>query len=156
MSPWWRLLTPTGEIMKQLMKLAAAAALGALASGTIVYAQASSSEPPKARVALYRAAPGQQVALLKWLASQDAAAQAAGVPTGKLYAHTDGDSWDYLAIDPVTTPAQDKAIEAAQKKMGLGTGPAQSLELRKYISQHTDTYVIGPVTAAQYLALAGQ
>jgi len=156
MSPWWRLLTPTGEIMKQLMKLAAAAALGALASGTIVYAQASSSEPPKARVALYRAAPGQQVALLKWLASQDAAAQAAGVPTGKLYAHTDGDSWDYLAIDPVTTPAQDKAIEAAQKKMGLGTGPAQSLELRRYISMHTDTFVIGPVTAAQYLTLAGQ
>jgi len=156
MSPWWRLLTPTGEIMKQLMKLAAAAALGALASGTIVYAQASSSEPPKARVALYRAAPGQQVALLKWLASQDAAEQAAGVPTGKLYAHTDGDSWDYLAIDPVTTPAQDKAIEAAQKKMGLGTGPAQSLELRRYISMHTDTFVIGPVTAAQYLTLAGQ
>src|SRR6476646_3174497 len=90
MSPWWRLLTPTGEIMKQLMKLAAAAALGALASGTIVYAQASSSEPPKARVALYRAAPGQQVALLKWLAGQNRAAQAAGVPIGQLYAHTDG------------------------------------------------------------------
>ena len=30
--------------------------------GTIVYAQGASSEPPKARVALYRAAPGQQVA----------------------------------------------------------------------------------------------
>jgi hypothetical protein len=142
--------------MKQLMKLAAAAALGALASGTIVYAQAGSPEPPKARVALYRAAPGQQVALLKWLAAQDQAAQAAGVPRSQLYAHTDGDSWDYLAIDPVTTPAQDKAVEAAQKKMGLGTGPAQSLELRKYIAMHTDTFVIGPVTAAQYLALAGQ
>jgi len=142
--------------MKQLMKLAAAAALGAIASGTIVYAQAASPEPPKARVALYRAAPGQQVALLKWLAAQDAAAQAAGVPTGQIYAHTDGDSWDYLAIDPVTTPAQDKAIEAAQRKMGLGTGPAQSLELRKYIAMHTDTFVIGPVTPAQYLALAGQ
>ena len=142
--------------MKYLMKLAAAAAVGAIASGTIVYAQAGSPQPPKARVALYRAAPGQQVALLKWLASQDRAAQAAGVPTGQLYAHTDGDSWDYLAIDPVTTPAQDAAIEAAQKKMGLGTGPAQSLELRKYIALHTDTFVIGPVTAAQYLALAGQ
>ena len=142
--------------MKQLMKLAAAAALGALASGTIVYAQAAAPEPPKARVALYRAAPGQQVALLRWLAQQDQAAQAAGVAPSKLYAHTDGDSWDYLAIDPVTTPAQDKAIEAAQKKMGLGTGPAQSLELRKYIAIHTDTFVIGPVTAAQYLALAGQ
>jgi hypothetical protein len=142
--------------MNQLIKLAAAAALGALASGTIVYAQAATSEPPKARVALYRAAPGQQVALLKWFAAQNRAAQAAGVPVGQLYAHTDGDSWDYMAVDPVTTPAQDAAIDAAAKKMGMATGPAASLELRKYISIHTDTYVIGPVTPAQYLALAGQ
>ena len=142
--------------MKELIKLAAAAALGAVASGTIVYAQGGATQPPKVRVALYRAAPGQQVALLRWLAGQDRVAAAAGVPVGQLYAHTDGDSWDYLAIDPVTTPAQDKAIEAAQKKMGLGTGPAQSLELRRYISMHTDTFVIGPVTAAQYLTLAGQ
>jgi len=142
--------------MKQLFKLAAAAALGALASGSIVYAQAGSPEPPKARVALYRAAPGQQIALLKWFAAQDRAAQAAGVPTGKIYAHTDGDSWDYLAIDPVTTPAQDAAVDAEAKKMGMPTGPGQALELRKYIAQHTDTFVIGPVTPAQYLAMAGQ
>ena len=142
--------------MKQLIKLAAAAALGAIASGTIVYAQAGSPEPPKARIALYRAAPGQQVALLRWLANQNRAAQAAGVPVGQLYAHTDGDSWDYLAIDPVTTDAQDKAIDAAAKKLGLATGPAASLEFRKYISVHTDTFAIGPVTPEQYLALAGQ
>ena len=145
-----------GTRMNQLVKLAAAAALGAIASGTIVYAQAASPEPPKARIALYRAAPGQQVALLRWFASQDRAAQAAGVPTGQIYAHTDGDSWDYLAIDPVTTDAQDKAVEAAAKKLGLPTGPAASLEFRKYISSHTDTFAIGPVTPAQYLALAGQ
>jgi len=148
--------TILGEVMKQLMKLAAAAALGALASGSIVYAQAGSPEPPRARIALYRAAPGQQVALLKWLAAQDQAAQAAGLPRSQLYAHTDGDSWDYLAIDPVTTPAQDKAVDAAAKKMGLAIGPASSIEFRKYISMHTDTFVIGPVTPAQYLAMAGQ
>src|SRR4051812_5710816 len=142
--------------MNQLIKLAAAAALGALASGTVVYAQSSAPQPPKARVALYRAAPGQQVALLRWLAGQNRAAQAAGVPVGQLYAHTDGDSWDYLAIDPVTTPAQDAAVDAAAKKMGMPTGAASSLEFRKYISQHTDTYAIGPVTPEQYLALAGQ
>jgi hypothetical protein len=142
--------------MNQLIKLAAAAALGAVASGTIVYAQAGSPEPPKARIALYRAAPGQQVALLRWLAQQDRAAQAAGLPASKLYAHTDGDSWDYLSIDPVTTPAQDAAVDAASKKMGLPIGPASSLEFRKYISSHTDTFVIGPVTPAQYLAMAGQ
>ncbi len=142
--------------MKQLIKLAAAAALGAVASGTIVYAQAGSPEPPRARVALYRAAPGQQVALLKWLAGQNRAAQAAGLPAGKLYVHTDGDSWDFMAIDPVTTPAQDAAVDAAAKKMGMPAGPAASLEFRKYIAMHTDTYTIGPVTPEQYLAMAGQ
>src|SRR5206468_611835 len=89
-SPVTRSRIISGKIMKQLIKLAAAAALGALASGTIVYAQAGSSAAPKARVALYRAAPGQQVALLK------------------------------------------------------------------YFAAHTDTYTIGPVTPAQYLAMAGQ
>lgn len=142
--------------MKQLFKLAAAAALGAIASGSIVYAQAGSSEPPRARIALYRAAPGQQVALLKWLAAQDRVSQSVGLPASKLYAHTDGDSWDYLAIDPVTTPAQDKALDEAAKKAGLAIGPASSIEFRKYISMHTDTFAIGPVTPAQYLAMAGQ
>jgi hypothetical protein len=142
--------------MKELIKLAAAAALGALASGTIVYAQAGTSEPPKARVALYRAAPGQQVALLKWLAAQDRVSQSIGLPPSQLYAHTDGDSWDYLAIDPVTTPAQDAALDAAAKKAGLPIGPASNLEFRKYVSTHTDTFAIGPVTPAQYLAMAGQ
>ena len=141
--------------MKQLMKLAAAAALGAVASGTIVYAQAAAPEP-HARIALYRAAPGQQVALLKWLAQQDRIAQSVGLAPSRLYAHTDGDSWDFLAIDPVTTPAQDQALDAAAKKMGVPIGPASSLEFRKYIAMHTDTFVIGPVTPAQYLAMAGQ
>src|SRR5215472_10444816 len=111
--------------MKELMKLAAAAALGAIASGTIVYAQ---------------------VALLRWLAQQERIAQSVGLPAGQLYAHTDGDSWDYLAIDPVTTPAQDAALDAAAKKMGLPSGPAANLEFRKYIAVHTDTFAIGPVT----------
>jgi len=142
--------------MKELIKLAAAAALGAVASGTIVYAQGGVPQPPKVRVALYRAAPGQQVALLRWLAGQDRVAAAAGVPVGQLYAHTDGDSWDYLAIDPATTPAQDAALDAAASKMGMPTGPASNLEFRKYIAVHTDTFAIGPVTPAQYLAMAGQ
>ncbi|MFL6722175.1 MAG: hypothetical protein ACJ8FT_10295 [Sphingomonas sp.] len=142
--------------MNQMIKLAAAAALGALASGTIVYAQAGSPQPPTARIALYRAAPGQQIALLRWLAQQDQISQSAGVAPSKLYAHTDGDSWDYLSIDPVTTPAQDAAVDAAQKKLGQPTGPARSIEFRKYIALHTDTFVVGPVSPAQYLAMTGQ
>jgi len=136
------------------MKLAAAAAAGAIASGTIVYAQAAAPET-RAIVSLYRAAPGQQEALLRWLANQDRVAKSVGVAPMQLYVHTDGDSWDYMGINPMTTDAQDKAFDAAAKKMGVTSGPRASLELRKYISIHTDTYTVGPITAEQALARLG-
>ena len=135
--------------MKYLMKYAAAAAAGAIAATSIAYAQAAS--PPRAIISIYHAAPGHQQALLEWLAQQDRIAAAAGIPTGQIYAHTDGDSWDYLMIAPVTTEAQDQAADAAAAKMGLPSGPKVGLELRKHIQSHTDTYVVGPLTAAQML-----
>jgi len=136
--------------MKQLMKLAAAAALGAVASGTIVYAQAG-PPTPRAIVSLYHAAQGQQEALLRWFANQDRVARAAGVAPMQLYIHTDGDSWDYMGINPVTTPAQDDAMDAAARKMGINGGVQASMELRKYIASHTDTFTVGPITADQAL-----
>ena len=135
--------------MKTLMKYAAAAAAGAVAASSIAYAQAAS--PPRAIISIYHAAPGHQQALLEWLAQQDRIAAAAGVSASQIYAHTDGDSWDYLMIAPVTTDAQDKALDAAAAKMGLPTGPKVGLELRKHIQSHTDTFVVGPMTASQML-----
>jgi len=137
--------------MKQIVKLAAAAAVGAVVAGSVVYAQAP-APAPRAIVSLYHAAPGHQAELLKWFAQQDRIAQAAGLPAMQLYVHTDGDSWDYMGINPVTTDAQDQAFEAAAKKLGLPGGPGVGLELRKHISSHTDTYTIGPITAADALA----
>jgi len=135
--------------MKSLMKYVAAAAAGAIAATSIAYAQAAS--PPRAIISIYHAAPGHQQALLEWLAQQDRIAAAAGVASSQIYAHTDGDSWDYLMIAPVTTDAQDQALDAAAAKMGLPSGPKVGLELRKHIQSHTDTYVVGPMTAAQML-----
>jgi hypothetical protein len=136
--------------MKAYIKYAAAAAAGAIAAGSIVYAQAPAS-PPRAVISIYRAAPGHQEALLQWLAQQERIAAASGQSAGQLYAHTDGDSWDYLLVAPTTTDAQDQAFEASAAKMGLPSGPKAGLELRKHIESHTDTYVIGPMTAAQLL-----
>ncbi|MEO8177129.1 MAG: hypothetical protein ABI626_10785 [Sphingomicrobium sp.] len=141
--------------MKQLIKYATAAAAGAMLAGSVVYAQAPAS-PPRATVSLYRAAPGHQVELLKWFAQQDRIAQAAGLAPMQLYAHTDGDSWDYMGINPATTDAQDAAMDAAAKKLGLPSGPGVGLDLRKHIAMHTDTITFGPMTAAQYLAYVGQ
>jgi hypothetical protein len=130
----------------------AAAAATALAFGTSAMAQ----DAPQHIVSLYRAAPGQQVALLKWMAAQDRASAAAGVAASQIYVHMSGDSWDYLVINPVTTKAQDDAIEAAARQMGLASGPRASIQFRTMIASHTDTTASGPQTAAQILAALGE
>lgn len=133
------------------LKLAFAAA-AALTFATPAVAQ----DAQEYIVSLYRAAPGQQVALLKWMAQQDRAAAAAGVAASQIYVHTSGDSWDYMIINPVTTKAQDDAIDAATKKLGIASGPRASIEFRTMIASHTDTTTNGPSTAAQILANLGE
>jgi hypothetical protein len=135
------------------MKLAIAAA-AALACGLAT--PAAAQEPGRAIISIYHAAPGHQIELLKWLNGQNKAAAAAGVPAAQIYVHTDGDSWDYLMIAPMTTPQQDAAIEAAGKKMGIEAGVRASIELRKHIASHTDTLVRGPMTAGDVLTAMGE
>ena len=130
----------------------AAAAATAIAFGAPAIAQ----DLPQHIVSLYRAAPGQQVALLKWMAAQDRASAAAGVAASQIYVHMSGDSWDYLVINPVTTKAQDDAIDAAAKQMGLASGPRASIQFRTMIASHTDTTASGPQNAAQILAALGE
>lgn len=137
--------------MKLKLILAAAAA-----SVCAFAAPAIGQETPQNIVSLYRAAPGQQVALLKWMAQQDRASAAAGVAASQIYVHTSGDSWDYLVINPVTTKAQDDAVEAAAKKMGIVSGPRAGIEFRTMIASHTDSTSNGPMSAAQILARLGE
>ena len=105
--------------MKQLIKLAAAAAAGAAAAGSIAYAQMP-AQPARSVVTIYRAAPGQQEAPLHWLAAQDRASQAAGLPAGQLYIHTDGDSWDYLGINPMANFGAGRRDRGSRKEDGNG------------------------------------
>lgn len=133
--------------LKLILAAVAACSLAAPAMG---------QDAPQHIVSLYRAAPGQQVPLLKWMAQQDRASQAAGVAASQIYVHTSGDSWDFLVINPVTTKAQDDAVEAAAKQMGLATGPRASIQFRTMIASHTDTTATGPQTAAQVLATLGE
>jgi hypothetical protein len=132
--------------------LAAAAAVSALTFAT----PPAFAEPGKVIVSLYRAAPGQQVALLEWLAKQDQVSQAAGLGATQIYVHTSGDSWDFMVINPQTSAAQDDALDAAAKKLGAVSGPKASIEFRKMIGSHTDTYANGPMSAAQILAEIGK
>jgi len=55
----------------------------------------------------------------------------------------------------VTTPAQDAALDAAGKRVGVNMMRG-GIELRKHITSHTDTFVRGPMSAADYLAMLGE
>lgn len=124
-----------------------AAALGAV----MMTPSLAAAQQGRAVVSIYHAAPGQQLALMKFLADQDRVAAAAGVAKPQVYVHEDGADWDYLTIGPATTPAQDAALEAAGKRLGIDAGPRSALEFRKYIMNHTDTLVRGPMTAGEYV-----
>lgn len=132
------------------------AAAAACAVATPAIGQQAPADPPGATVTLYRAAPGHQVQLLQWLARQDQAAAAAGVPVGQLYVHQNGDSWDYLLIVADRTEAQDDAVDAAAKKLGIPTGPGVGIDLRQHVAWHTDTLTAGPMSVADYLKQIGR
>jgi len=136
--------------------------LGLLVAGALaVAAPRWSADPDKkesgrARITIYRIAPGRQLDFLKWMAAQDEVAKEAGIATVALYAHLDGDSWDYVGIGPVTTPEQEKKADAIAARKGFKIGFPAALEFRQFIAWHTDTYAVGPTSAADLLALAAR
>ena len=132
-------------------------ALLLLAVAAPIMAQVSTdAKMPHARVALYRVAPGRQLDFLKWAAEGDAMEKEAGLPVSVLYAHTDGDAWDYMQVSPVLTPEQQAKVDEVSKKHGRKTGFPANLEFRTYISWHTDTMTLGPVSAADLVAAAAK
>jgi hypothetical protein len=74
-------------------------------------AKPEAKEPPRALVSIYRIAPGKHLDFLKWLAETEAIAKEAGVPASQLYAHTDGDSWDYLNVGPDLSKEQQAKVD---------------------------------------------
>ena len=58
-----------------------------------------------------------------------------------------------MLIQPAETPPDKAAaLDAAWEKLGLPTGADFFLSFRQYIASHEDTFVLGPTTAADYLA----
>ncbi|MGH8213050.1 MAG: hypothetical protein ACREPP_07490 [Rhodanobacteraceae bacterium] len=108
----------------------------------------------QAYVSLYRVAPGKHVAFLKWMADRDALDKQLGLPQAQWYAHMEGDSWDYMAVAPVLTAAQQKREDDAARAKGMTAGVAASIEFRSMIASHTDTLAAGPMTATEMSAMA--
>lgn len=130
-----------------------------IAASTLVlaaprWAQDNKQSMGRARISIYEVAPGRDLDFLRWLAARAEVAKEAGVPAAELYAHTDGDRWDYLILWPITTPEQDRKMDELAVGKGLKVGFPAALEFRELLSSHTDTYVNGPTTAAALLAAA--
>jgi hypothetical protein len=132
-----------------------ALSLSVLAAAVPSFAQ-DKKEPSQARISIYRIAPGKHLDFLKWIAAQEEVAREAGVPATQVFAHTDGEGWDYIGIAPKTTPEQDKKVDEIAKKKGLKTGFGAGLEFRQFVASHSDTFAIGPMTAAELIAAASK
>ena len=108
--------------------------------------------PGRARVTMYRIAAGRHLDFLKWMAAQDEVAKEAGFATVQFYAHINGDDWDFIGIAPVTTPEQEKLADEIATRKGLKTGLPASFEFRDLVTSHSDTFVAGPMSAAELIA----
>ena len=120
-----------------------------------IQSDAQTAEPAEVLIAIYNVAPGKHLDFLKWMASREEIAAAAGAAPTKWYSHSNGASWDYVAIGPVLTDEIDKKIDELSKKKNMTTGMKASLEFRQFVSSHTDTIAIGPMSAAE-MAKAGE
>lgn len=134
------------------MKTMLAALLLALAAPAI--AQTAPPAPVlRQLVEIYRIAPGKHEEFLRFIARTDEANRLAGLPPRQLYVHSDGAEWDFMLIQPAETP-KDKsaALDAAWEKLDLPSGADFFLDFRQYVQSHTDTFVRGPTTAADFLS----
>ena len=123
------------------------------ASSATVDSRTATPEVPRKLVEIYRIAPGQHTAFLEFIARCDEANRRAGLPPRELYVHSDGAGWDFLIIQPASTPDDKRAaLDAAWDALGLPSGANFFLQFRQFIAEHDDTFVRGPTTAADYLA----
>jgi len=112
------------------------------------------TDVPRARISIYLVAPGRQLDFLRYWAAQEEVAKEAGVAPVQLYAHVEGDRWDYLLVRPITTPDQDARMDEIAERKGLKTGVPASLEFRALVASHTDTLVAGPTSPAAMVKAA--
>jgi len=112
----------------------------------------AADEPPRKLVEIYRIAPGQHADFLRMIALFDTASREAGIPPRDLYVHQDGGNWDFMLIQNADyTPEQSARLGKAFERLKLPRGAKFFVEYRKFIAEHTDTFVEGPTTAEAWL-----
>ena len=140
--------------MKYLAIAAASCLLGpAGAHAQSDPAPAGSAAPARMLVELYRIAPGQHEAFMRFIAMFDEANRRAGLPPRQLYVHQDGPGFDFMLIQPAETPPEKQAaLDAAYKALKTPSGPDFFVSIRRFVIEHSDSFMAGPTTAANWLA----
>ena len=125
-------------------------------------AQNKSAEAPAAEVEMttpvfemFRLAPGKTEAFIRSMADWDKVSIAGGQPATQLFLHAGGEGWDVLLYKPARpkpSSAQEAAMAAKIKELGLPTGALYFVTVREKMSDHTHFEATGPITAAQWVA----
>jgi hypothetical protein len=144
--------------MKRTSSLRLPATILAIACVVVAIAQAPVNSPPKPgryTIQIFHVVPGKAVDFLKFNADREGIRNEAGAPPKQWYRHSDGADWDYLSITPLVPPEEETAlqarIDAVTRQHHETVGAAGGMALRALLLDHTDTYVVGPMTAAQLL-----
>ncbi|MCW6530801.1 hypothetical protein [Sphingomonas lycopersici] len=111
---------------------------------------------PEAQFEIFKLAPGKQEAFIRRIARDDQVSAAGGFPPVQIYVHEDGADWDVLVYKPIRTTkpsaAQQAAMNAKRRELGMESGPAYFIALRELVASHTDTRTYGPISAGQWLS----
>ena len=100
---------------------------------------------------MYRIGRAKIMAFLLCRPEGSPAAQDAGVPAPQWYVHQRRQL--RFALDRTgATDEHNEAVDAASRARGLKTGGQGAIEFRSFVAWHTDTFVGGPMTAAELLA----
>lgn len=135
----------------------------ALAGSALTPAAASAASAPAGKVEMtapvfemFRLVPGKAEAFIRSMADYDKVSIAGGQPPTQLFLHSGGEGWDVLLYKPARpkpTPAQETAMAAKIKELGLSTGATYFLEIREQMADHVHFEASGPTTAAEWLAI---
>ncbi|WBX84215.1 hypothetical protein [Sphingosinicella microcystinivorans] len=104
---------------------------------------------------MFRLAPGKTEAFIRSMAEWDKVSIAGGQPPTQLFLHAGGEGWDVLLYKPARpkpTPAQEAAMAAKIKELGLPTGALYFVTVREKMADHVHFEATGPITAEQWVA----
>ncbi|MBJ7498290.1 MAG: hypothetical protein JHC57_00900 [Sphingopyxis sp.] len=135
----------------------------ALLAPVVTHGQTKKTQPGTAEPAvqsdpafeLFRLVPGQTEAFIRSVAIWDQVNAAGGQPKTQLYLHEDGEGWDvmlYKPPRPAPTPAQNEAMAAKMKELGLVGGPLYFIQLREKVADHAHLVMKGPMLSEKWVA----